>query len=134
MRTFQLHYLGKAALSNKNHGVPEPIIIKILKDKNPITLTSVASITLSPLLNSNSKMIGMMVMVSDEIRKYKIPISDLHLINWLIEMVGLESSNTYIKEVMYNSNSNLISSVFYEIQCNQCYLQTSIHYQREKHH
>ena len=122
MRAFQLHYLGKVALSIKYYGVPEPIVIKILKDKNPITLTSVASITLSPLLNSNSKMIGMMVMVSDEIRKYKIPTGDLHLINWLIGMVGLENSNTYIKEVISNLNSNLISSVFFiKIQCKQCY-------------
>ena len=65
----------------------------------------------------------MMVMVSDEIRKYKIPTSDLHLINWLIGMVGIENFNTYIKEVISNSNSNLISSVFFtKIQCNQCYL------------
>ena len=53
-----------------------------------------------------------MVMVSDEIHKYKIPTSYLHLINWLIGMVGIENFNTYIKEVIYNSNSNLISSVF----------------------
>ena len=123
MRTFQLHYLGKVAFYNKNYGVPEPIVIKILKDKNPITLTSIAGISLSPPLNSNSKIIGMMVMVSDEIRKYKIPTSDLHLINWLIGMVGIENFNTYIKEVISNSNSNLISSVFFtKIQCNQYYL------------
>ena len=69
MRTLHLHYLGKGAFSNKNYGVPDPIVIWILKHKNSITLTSVASISLSPLLNSNSKIIGMMVMVSDEIRK-----------------------------------------------------------------
>ena len=57
----------------------------------------------------------MMVMVSDEIRKYKIPTSDLHLINWLIGMVGLEKSNTYIKTAISNSNSSLISLIFFII-------------------
>jgi serine protease Do len=84
-------YLGKAALSNVNYDILEPIFVWTVSSKNPDYLTTVAGISGGPLFNSEGKIMG--VTVAEQVRRGTISSADLQSINWLIGAVDTDGGS-----------------------------------------
>lgn len=88
-------YLGKAALSNKNYNLIEPIIVWSVSNKYPDTLTSVGGISGGPMFNEKSRLVG--VTVAEMIRRGTVATADLHSINWLLKAMTDVTKNKTAK-------------------------------------
>ena len=98
-------YLGKAALSNMNYDILEPVFVWTLSSKTPESLTTVGGISGAPLFNSESKIIG--VAVAEQVRRGTVSSADLTSINWLLGAVEKQShSQSVIKDEINPENFN----------------------------
>ncbi len=88
-------YLGKAALSNENYDLIEPIIVWSVSNKYPDTLTSVGGISGGPMFNEKSRLVG--VTVAEMIRRGTVATADLHSINWLLNAMTDVTQDTTAK-------------------------------------
>ena len=109
----QLHvkYLGKAALSNINYDILEPIFVWTLSSKTPESLTTVGGISGGPLFNSESKIIG--VTVAEQVRRGTVSSADLKSINWLLGAVENQNhSQSAIQDEINSENFNDVADEY----------------------
>ena len=92
-------YLGKAALSNNNYDILEPIFVWTVSKKFPENLTTVGGISGSPMFNSESRLVG--VTIAEMVRRGTVSSADLYSINWLLkamEKISVKDQNKINKE------------------------------------
>ena len=92
-------YLGKAALSNKNYDILEPIFVWTVSKKFPESLTTVGGISGSPMFNNESRLVG--VTIAEMVRRGTVSSADLYSINWLLnamKKLSVKDQNKINKE------------------------------------
>ena len=104
-------YLGDSILNDRGHDTYEPILDWAVSLKTPKSLKRLSGISGGPLLNSESKVIGVTIVGNK--RRGTVSTSDLHSINWLLgAFKSAGNSKGEISDQISVDNFNEISSKY----------------------